>query len=198
MRLLEDNPYFGLYLYPFAKDIMEKHHDIFWSAQEIKVEKDIQDFKVKMDKYQYDLFTLTLQLFVETEQRVGDIWEKVAKLFPHSEIEGASSFIASMEKSVHAFFYQKVNDSLNLEPEEIYNNQQTIKQLKDKLDFLNKVVNNIDNNIPLGLVTVALIEQVFLFSNFAMLRSFKSNGYNLANNTLTGVDFVIADKVLSL
>ena len=190
------NDMFGLYLYPFAKKIMEKQQDVIWFAQEIKVEKDIQDFKTKMDEYQYRLVTSTLQLFVETEQRVGDIWDTLAKLFPHSEIEGACTQIAAMEKSVHAFFYQKINDVLNLEPEEIKEAQQTIHALKSKLEFLNKSIRNIDNNIPLGLVTVALIEQVFLFSNFAMLKSFKANGYNLMVNTLTGVDFVVQDETL--
>jgi hypothetical protein len=39
-----------------------------------------------------------------------------------------------------------------------------------------------------------MVEQVLLFGNFAMLKSFKANGNNLITNTLFGVDYVIADK----
>jgi ribonucleoside-diphosphate reductase beta chain len=194
--LLEENPLFGLYLYPEAKELMEKHQDVFWTAQEIPVDKDINDFKLNMTQQQFNLVSYTLQLFVETEQVVGDIWEVFAELFPHSEIEGACSFIGSMEKSVHAFFYQKINDVLNIEPETIAKNQQQIQALKEKLDVLRMLGDRdrVTANIPMALAAVSFIEQVFLFSNFAMLKSFRANGYNLMPNTVFGVDYVVRDE----
>ena len=190
------NPMFGLYLYPTAKEIMERQQDIGWFAQEIKVEKDIQDYKVNMDTQSYELVLVTLQLFVEIEQNVGDIWTKIESWFPHSEIEGACSVIASMEKSVHAFFYQKMSDVLNVNPEDTLNAQSTVVALRDKLEFLNNILNNASDNKPLTLATVAMIEQVLLFSNFAMLKSFQANGNNLIPNTISGVDYVVNDEVL--
>jgi len=194
--LLDNNPLFGLYLYPEAKNIMEKQQDIFWTAQEIPVDKDINDFKLNMSNKQFNLVSYTLQLFVETEQTVGDIWIILAELFPHSEIEGACSFIGAMEKSIHAFFYQKINDVLNIEPETIARNQEQIKVLKSKLKVLKKLGNKeeIINNIPIALASVSFIEQVFLFSNFAMLKSFRANGNNLMPNTVFGVDYVVRDE----
>jgi len=109
------NTMFGRYLYPFANEFREKQQDIFWTAQEIPVNKDINDYRQNMDKYQYSLVTLTLQLFVEIEQSVGDIWNRISLWFPHSEIDGAATQIAAMEKSVHAFFYQKMNDELAID-----------------------------------------------------------------------------------
>lgn len=188
------NPLFGLYLYETAKEFMEEQQDVSWTAKEISVENDIHDFRAVMSPEQYNLNTVTLQLFVEIEQTVGQVWETIAKWFPHSEIEGACAEIARMEKSVHAFFYQKMSDVLNIDPEEIAKNQQTIKVLKNKLVFLKQVTSNLENNKPLSLATVAMIEQVLLFSNFAMLKSFKSNGYSLMKNTLTGVDYVVQDE----
>jgi ribonucleotide reductase beta subunit family protein with ferritin-like domain len=190
------NPLFGQYRYPQAKEFMEKQQDIMWFAQEIKVENDIHDYRHNMSPEALNLVTLTLQLFVEIEQKVGDIWDIIASWFPHSEIEGACKQIATMEKSVHAFFYQKMSDVLNIDPEDTARNQQTIAVLKGKLDFLNILANVDSSNKPLVLVTVAIIEQVFLFSNFAMLKSFKANGHKLILNTLTGVDYVVNDEVL--
>jgi len=190
------NPLFGLYLYPQAKEIMEDQQDVTWTAQEIPVENDKHDFLAIMSPEQFNLNSVTLQTFVEIEQQVGEVWERIQKWFPHSEIEGACAEIARMEKSVHAFFYQKMSDVLNIDPETIAKNQQTITVLKNKLELLSHITSNLDADKPLSLATVAMIEQVLLFSNFAMLKSFKANGHNLMKNTLTGVDFVIQDEQL--
>jgi ribonucleotide reductase beta subunit family protein with ferritin-like domain len=190
------NPLFGLYLYPQAKHIMEEQQDKAWTAQEIPVDKDISDYRNKMSKEQYNMVSVTLQLFVEIEQTVGEVWEKIAHWFPHSEIEGCCAEISRMEKSVHAFFYQKMSDELNINPEDILKNQQTIQVLKSKLEFLKEITSNLPKDKPLALATVASIEQVLLFSNFAMLKSFQANGHNLITNTITGVEFVIQDETL--
>ena len=190
------NPLFGLYLYPVAKQIMEEQQDKSWTAQEIPVEKDVHMYRHVLSEPQLNLVTITLQLFVEIEQKVGEVWETISHWYPHSEIEGCCAEIARMEKSVHAFFYQKMSDVLNIDPEQIAKNQATIKVLKNKLEFLTKITANLSDNKPLSLATVAMIEQVLLFSNFAMMKSFQSNGHNLISNTITGVDFVVQDEVM--
>lgn len=188
------NPLFGLYLYPTANTIREKQQDVSWTAQEIPVDNDIHDYRHNMNESQLNLATVTLQLFVEIEQKVGEVWEEISSWYPHSEIDGACMEFARMEKSVHAFFYQKMSDVLNIDPEETAKNQQTIQVLKSKLEFLTAITANLSKDKPMALATVAMIEQVLLFSNFAMLKSFQSNGYNLIKNTVTGVDFVVQDE----
>lgn len=47
--------------------------DGMWFAQEIKVEDDIQDYRQRMQPDALQLTTLTLQLFVEIEQKVGEV-----------------------------------------------------------------------------------------------------------------------------
>lgn len=190
------NPMFGLYLYPMAKEIMESQQDVNWFEKEIPVRKDIHDYRYVMPKDSLQLVTLTLQLFVEIEQKVGEVWSTISGWFPHSEIDGCCSQIATMEKAVHAFFYQKMSDELNISPEEIARNQETIIVLKKKLQFLQDITSNLSNDKPLSLATVAMIEQVLLFSNFAMLKSFQANGHNLIPNTITGVDYVVQDEQL--
>jgi len=190
------NPLFGKYLYPEAKAIMELQQDVTWTAKEIPVENDVNDFRVTMSPSQLNLSQVTLQLFVEIEQDVGKVWEQISSWFPHSEIEGCCTEIARMEKSVHAFFYQKMSDVLNIEPETIAKNQQTITVLRDKLQFLKRIFSDLSAEKPLSLATIAFVEQVLLFSNFAMLKSYRANGYNLVPNTVTGVNFVTQDEQL--
>jgi ribonucleotide reductase beta subunit family protein with ferritin-like domain len=190
------NPLFGKYLYPEAKEVMEKQQDVTWAAQEIPVEGDKQDYLVKMTPSQHNLAVTTLQSFVEVEQTVGEVWETFASWFPHSEIQGCCIEIARMEKSVHAFFYQKMSDVLNIDPSETAEQQQAVKSIKNKLTLLKDITTNLEANKPLSLFTVAAIEQSLLFGNFAMLKSFKANGNNLIKKTLTGVDYVIQDEQL--
>ena len=194
LQIETENSMFGLYLYPTAKNIMEKQQDLSWTAQEISVEKDKPDYKGKLNEKQLNGVTITLQTFVEIEQTVGEVWEKISSWYPHSEIQGCASEIARMEKSVHAFFYQKMSDVLNIPPEEIKENQKKIKVLKNKLSFLKEITSDLSKDKLLSLATVSGIEQVLLFSNFGFLKSFKSNGNKYIMNTLTGVDFVIQDE----
>lgn len=196
IQLETRNPLFGLYLYPTANTIREEQQDKTWSAQEIPVEDDKHDYLSVMSIPQRRLTDTTLQLFVEIEQRVGDVWEVIASWFKHSEIEGACIEIARMEKSVHAFFYQKMSDVLNIDPADVVVQQQAVKVLRNKLELLESITSNLGANKALTLFTVAAIEQVLLFSNFAMLKSFKANGNNLIKKTLTGVDYVIQDEQL--
>lgn len=190
------NPMFGKYLYPEANEIRIQQQDITWTAEEIAVDKDIPDYRINMTPQQFNLVSTTLQTFVEIEQKVGDVWEQIASWYPHSEIEGACIEIARMEKAVHAFFYQKMSDVLNIDPEETAKKQKEVQQLKTKLEFLGHITSNLSNNKPLALATLALIEQVLLFSNFAMLKSFQANGHNLIPNTVTGVEFVSNDEAI--
>lgn len=190
------NPQFGRYLYPPANKMREAQQDVTWTAQEVPVGKDRSDFKKNLTAEQVRLVTVTLQIFVEIEQKVGEVWDTVASWYPHSEIEGCCAEFMRMEKAVHAFFYQKVSDTLHIDPDTVSENQRTITVLKSKLEFLKQITSNLDKNKPLSLATVAIIEQVLLFSNFAMLKSFQANGNNLIKNTVTGVDFVVQDEQL--
>ncbi len=191
-----ENPLFGLILYPMADEIRVLQQDILWTAEEIPVEKDVNDFRQNMSKAQFDLASITLDSFVITEQEVGNTWATIASWFPHSEIDNAATQIAAVEKAVHAPFYQKMSDEMNIAPEDTAANQQNIIVIRDKLTMIKAIASNLSDNKPLSLATVALIEQVLLFSNFAMLKSFQANGNNLITNTVTGVDFVKNDEVL--
>lgn len=190
------NPLFGLVLYPQAQEIMEEQQDKTWSAQEIPVEDDKHDYLAKMTIPQRKLTDTTLQGFVEFEQRVGNVWGTIASWYSHSEIDNTCTEIARMEKCVHAPFYQKMSDVLNIDPAVVAEHQQTVKALKNKLTLIERITSNLEANRPLSLFTVSAIEQVLLFSNFAMLKSFKANGHNMIKKTLTGVDYVVQDEQL--
>ena len=191
-----ENPLFGEILYPIAEEIRVLQQDILWTAEEIPVAKDVNDFRQNMSPAQFNLASITLDSFVITEQEVGNIWNTIASWFPHSEIDNVATQIAAVEKAVHAPFYQKMSDEMNIAPEDTARNQEEITVIREKLAMIKKIASNLSDNKPLSLGTVALIEQVLLFGNFAMLNSFQANGNNLITNTVTGVTFVKNDEIL--
>ena len=191
-----ENPLFGLILYPVADEIRIAQQDILWTAEEIPIDKDINDYRQNMSEAQFNLASVTLDSFVKTEQEVGDTWAVIASWFPHSEIDNAATQIAAVEKAIHAPFYQKMSDEMNIAPEDTARNQEEITVIRDKLKMLTTITTNLEDDKLLTLATVALIEQVLLFGNFAMLKSFQANGHNLITNTITGVDFVKNDEII--
>jgi len=201
-NLERGNDLFGKYSYPEVNEIRERQQKVPWTDGEIPVEDDKQDYLITMSPEQLFLAKTTLQSFVKIEQSVGDIWHTIGTWFPHPEIDGACAVITAMEKGVHAFFYQKMSDVLLIEPEETDRIQKEYGPIKDKLDYMGRIFKNAEDvNISqydkaLTLAAVSYVEQVLLFGNFAMLKSFKANGNNLIGNTLFGVDYVIADEQL--
>lgn len=196
LPLEQPNPLFGLILYPAAEEIRILQQDILWTAEEIPVEKDVNDFRQNMTPEQFNMASITLDSFVITEQEVGNTWIEIASWFPHSEIDGVATQIAAVEKAVHAPFYQKMSDEMNIDPEDTARNQQEIVVIRDKLAMIKRITSNMSENKLLTLATISGIEQVLLFGNFAMLKSFQANGNNLITNTVVGVDFVKNDEVL--
>ena len=190
------NELFGLILYPVAEEIRILQQDILWTPEEIPVEKDVNDFRQNMLPEQFNLVSVTLDSFVFTEQEVGNTWAEISSWFPHSEIDGVATQIAAVEKAVHAPFYQKMSDEMNIDPEDTARNQEEIIVIRDKLKMIKSITSNLANDKLLSLATISGIEQVLLFGNFAMLKSFQANGNNLITNTIVGVDFVKNDEIL--
>lgn len=196
INLEKGNPIFGDYHYPEVNLIRAEQQKVPWTDLEIPVKNDKQDYLIHMTPEQLFLCKTTLQTFVKIEQSVGEIWHTIGSWFPHPEIDAACSVIESMEKGVHAFFYQKMSDVLCIEPKEIDRIQKEYGPIKNKLVLIEEAFLNAKEgkNKAVVLATVSLIEQVLLFGNFAMLKSFKANGNNMINNTLFGVEYVIFDE----
>jgi len=189
-------PLYGKKMYPLAVEFMEQQQNVNWFSQEIKVENDKQDFLIRMSPEQLQLAKINTQIFVELEQDVGDIWDQISHWFPHYEIEAAAVQMKAMEISVHAPFYQKLSDVLLIDPQETLALQTDVRAIKSKLELLKDILANASTNKLLSLATLTMIEQVLLFSNFAMLKSFQANGNNYAINTMQGLDFVIRDETI--
>jgi ribonucleoside-diphosphate reductase beta chain len=180
--------------YPQAVEYANTQNSVFWLAGEIKVEKDIQDLKVNATPSERHATTTALKLFTKYELIVGnEYWGKVIKeRYPRPEIEMMSNCFSYFEINVHAPFYNEINKVLGLATDEFYDSYVDDPVLKARMDFIDSVLNNEDELLSVAGFT--FIEGAILYSSFAFLKHFQSNGKNLNVNICRGVNFSNRDE----
>lgn len=182
--------------YPEADEFAKQQASVFWTAEEIKVEKDKQDVLVNMTEAERHGVITTLKLFTKYELLIGnEYWGTVvAKKFPRPEIEKMASCFSFFELNVHAPFYAKINETLGLATEEFYTSYINDPVLNDRMEFIDSVLSNKDD--LLSLAGFSMIEGAVLYSSFAYLKHFQSQGKNKLMNVVRGINFSVRDENL--
>jgi ribonucleotide reductase beta subunit family protein with ferritin-like domain len=180
--------------YPEAIEFADKQLNIFWLPDEIKVEKDIQDILVNMTESEKHGVITTLKLFSLYELFAGnEYWGgRFAKEFPRPELVRMSSVFSMMELAVHAPFYNKINEALHLNTDEFYEDYVNDETLKGRMEFIDSIVSNKDPLVSLG--AFSMVEGAILYSSFAFLKHFQSQGKNKLLNIVRGINFSVRDE----
>jgi len=180
--------------YPDAISFCEKAEGIFWTSKEIDVEKDKQDMLVNMTEAERHGVTTTLKLFTLYELIAGnEYWgERVKKAFPRPEIERMCSVFSFFELNIHAPFYDRLNKVLGLSNDEFYLSYANDPVLRDRINFVDNLVNQPDLLTSLG--CFSLVEGAVLYSSFAFLKHFQAQGKNKLLNVVRGINFSVRDE----
>lgn len=183
--------------YPQAIDFMNKQQSVFWPHFEVKVAKDKQDILVNMTDAERHGTISTLKLFTKYEQIIGDeFWLNfVMKKFPRpADIQPMAAMFGAMELSVHEQFYKTLNEELGIATDEFYDDYVNDPELKQRVDFLQDVLKEEDDLRALGSFTFG--EGAILYSSFAFLKHFQSQGKNKLLNVVSGINFSARDENL--
>lgn len=182
--------------YSEAVKFAETQEDIFWTAKEISVDKDVMDLRVNMTEAERHGVITTLKLFTHYELFAGrDYWlGRVMDTFPRPEIQRMASTFGFFELAIHAPFYNKLNEALFLNTDEFYNDYVHNPILKGRMGFIDAHVNDPSDLVSLG--TFSLIEGVVLYSSFAFLKHFQTKGKNKLLNVVRGINFSLRDENL--
>lgn len=183
-------------LYPEPEHFRDKQLSVFWTANEIKVEKDVHDVLTNFTEAEkHGVFT-TLKLFTHYEMKAGeDYWTgRFMKMFPRHEFTSMASVFGMFELAVHAPFYNKINLLLNAHDDSFYTDYVNNPVLKDRMESIDKYINHEDDRISIG--AFSLVEGVILYSNFAFLKHFQSLGKNKLLNVVRGIDFSARDEAI--
>lgn len=185
-----------IFEYPQAVEFAEQQNEIFWTATEIAVEKDVHDIATNMTEAERHGVITVLKLFTLYELFAGkEYWgDRVMKTFPKPCINRMASAFSYFELNVHAPFYNKLNEALHLNTEEFYTSYVNDPILKERMDFIDSVVN--DPNDLLSLGVFSMVEGAVLYSSFAFLKHFQSKGKNKLLNVVRGINFSVRDENL--
>lgn len=180
--------------YPEAIAYADLQNSVFWLADEIKVEKDIQDLKVNATPAEQHATITALKLFTKYELIVGtDYWGGVIiNRYPRPDIQRMANCFSYFELNVHAPFYAKINEVLGLATDEFYNSYINDPILVSRMEFIDSILNSDDE--LLSLAGFSFIEGAVLYSSFAFLKHFQANGKNLNVNICRGVNFSNRDE----
>ena len=182
--------------YPSAEFFMKEQQNIFWTAHEIHLEKDVHDVLTNFTESEKHGVLTTLKLFTLYEMKAGtDYWTgRFMKMFPRHEFQSMAGMFGAMELSVHKPFYNKINELLNATNDDFYTEYVNNPTLRSRMDFIDSVIDH-----PSDLVSIAgfcLVEGVVLYSSFAFLKHFQSLGKNKLVNVVRGINSSAIDEDL--
>lgn len=183
--------------YPKAVEFATTQLSIFWPPDEVKVEKDVQDILVNMTESERHGVITTLKLFTKYELLVGgEYWQNlVFENFKRpADIQRMAKVFSFTELGIHAPFYSKINDALGLSSEHFYTEYLEDPTLRDRIEYLEAGADS--KNIALAIAHLAITEGVLLYSNFAFLKHFQSQGKNKLLNVVRGINFSARDEAL--
>lgn len=181
--------------YPEIKQFTKDQLDIFWTADEVNVEKDINSILTDFTESERHGVITTLKLFTLYELRAGDYWgDRYSKIFKRHEFKAWGAVASMMEHCVHKEFYKKINDLLHLDTDEFYLDYVNDVTLKARMEFIESIAKS--KNDLISLSGFCLIEGSVLYSSFSYLKHFQSNGKNKLPNLVRGIDFSVRDEDL--
>lgn len=192
--------------YPQAVHFADEQSKVFWPHMEVKVEKDKQDILVNMTEAERHGVITTLKLFTKYEQIIGDeFWLNfVFHKFPRpADIQPMAAMFGAMELQVHAKFYSKLNEELGLATDEFYREYQDDTDMLERISYLQKAlkVSSVEGHnkglcdlLAIGMFTFG--EGAVLYSSFAFLKHFQSQGKNKLLNVVSGINFSARDEAL--
>lgn len=182
--------------YPLFAELADQQLDVFWPWSEISVGKDKQVLLTEMTESEKHGVITALKLFTKYELIVGtEYWGgRVMKKFPRPEIQRMASAFCHVELNSHAPFYNEINKELGLDTEEFYNSYVDDETLLARMEFIDELVCSKDD--ALSLAAFSMVEGAVLYSSFAFLKHFQSNGKNKLTNICRGINMSVTDENL--
>jgi ribonucleoside-diphosphate reductase beta chain len=172
MSLLEANPVYKPFRYPWAYDAWLMQQRVHWLPEEVPLADDVKDWHNKMTAEERNLLTQIFRFFTQSDIEVANCYMKrYSRVFEPTEVQMMLSAFSNME-TVHIAAYSHLLDTIGM-PETEYQAFLHYKEMKDKVDYLHKFdVSTKDNVAQTLAVFGAFTEGLQLFASFAILMNF--------------------------
>lgn len=171
--------------YPFLVEKAKKIQNTYWVVDEVSFDQDKHEFITELNDTERYIIGTILKTFAQTETEVAsEFWSRLPHYMPKPEMFVACATFAENEYR-HAIAYDMLNSELNLSD---YHSFLEDPVLMARMENLTKIRSDAGGKFSVRdlMKTLAVFggftEYVNLFSQFAILRSFSSNGRNLLTN----------------
>jgi ribonucleotide reductase beta subunit family protein with ferritin-like domain len=113
-------------------------------------------------------------------------------MFDGAEFHRMASVFSMFELAVHAPFYNKINQLLHIDTPEFYTSYLNDPVLNQRVEHIGEIIDHPDDLISLA--AFSMVEGVILYSSFAFLKHYQSQGKNKLMNIVRGINFSVRDE----
>ncbi len=176
MSLLQADPIFKPFNYPWAYEAWLMQQRIHWLPEEVPMGDDVKDWKHVLTEEEKYLLTQIFRFFTQADIEVNNCYMKhYTRVFQPTEVQMMLAAFSNME-TVHIAAYSHLIETLGM-PEATYSEFLEYKEMKDKYDYMQTF--GVDNNIDIATTLAAFgafTEGLQLFASFAILLNFQRFG----------------------
>jgi len=172
MSLLEANPVYKPFSYPWAYDAWLMQQRSHWLPEEVPLADDVKDWQHKLTAGERNLLTQIFRFFTQADVEVNNCYMRhYARVFQPTEVQMMLAAFSNME-TVHIAAYSHLLDTIGM-PETEYSAFLHYREMKDKYDYMQSfgVATKADIATTLA-VFGAFTEGLQLFASFAILLNF--------------------------
>ena len=172
MSLLEHNPVYKPFKYPWAYEAWLTQQRIHWLPEEVPLADDVKDWQRNLSAAERNLLTQIFRFFTQSDVEVNNCYMKhYSRVFGPTEIQMMLAAFSNME-TVHIAAYSHLLDTIGM-PESEYSAFLHYKEMKDKYDYMQQFGTETKEDIALTLAVFgAFTEGLQLFASFAILLNF--------------------------
>ncbi|WP_366556262.1 ribonucleotide-diphosphate reductase subunit beta [Aquibaculum sediminis] len=172
MSLLESDPIYKPFRYPWAYDAWLQQQRIHWLPEEVPLADDVKDWQRVLSEGERNLLTQIFRFFTQSDVEVNNCYMKhYSRVFKPTEVQMMLAAFSNME-TVHIAAYSHLLDTLGM-PEAEYSAFLHYKEMKDKYDYMQAFGVETKRDIALTMAVFgAFTEGLQLFASFAILLNF--------------------------
>ena len=172
MSLIEANPVYKPFRYPWAYDAWLTQQRVHWLPEEVPLADEVKDWHNKLSAEERNLLTQIFRFFTQSDIEVNNCYMKrYSQVFQPTEVQMMLAAFSNIE-TVHIAAYSHLLDTIGM-PETEYQAFLRYKEMKDKFDYLQQFDVDTHENIARTLAVFGgFTEGLQLFASFAILMNF--------------------------
>ena len=171
-NLLEPNPVYKPFNYPWAYEAWLTQQRIHWLPDEVPLADDVNDWRNKLSEPEKNLLAQIFRFFTQADIEVNNCYmQHYAKMFQPTEVRMMLAAFSNME-TVHIAAYSHLLDTIGM-PESEYSAFMKYDEMKAKWEHLQQFGGTRPTEIATTLAVYgAFTEGLQLFASFAILMNF--------------------------